>query len=132
MRLVLLGPPGAGKGTQAQFLTERLGIPKISTGDMLRDAAEAGTADGLEAKRFTDQGRLVPDEMVLALVEQRLAKPDAQRGYLLDGFPRTVPQAEAFDRWLCRHDQRIDAVVDIGVDDEEIVGRISKPLECPH
>lgn len=131
MRLVLLGPPGAGKGTQGQYLTERLGIPKISTGDMLRDAADAGTAVGLEGKSYTDRGRLVPDELVIRLVEDRLMQPDAEHGYLLDGFPRTVRQAEAFEAWLPAHGQHLDAVVDLLVDDDIIVGRISQRRVCP-
>lgn len=131
MRLVLLGPPGAGKGTQAQFLTARLHIPKISTGDMLRDAAEEGTAVGLEAKGFTDQGRLAPDEMILTLVRDRLKRPDTKDGYLLDGFPRTVHQAEAFREWLREQGQTLNAAVNIWVDDEVIVDRISKRRVCP-
>ncbi len=131
MRLVLLGPPGAGKGTQGQVLTEQLGIPRISTGDMLRDAADTGSEVGVEAKRFTDQGRLVPDEMILRLVEQRLKASDAQAGYLLDGFPRTVNQAERFSEWLTAHHQTLDAVVDLRVADEIIVGRISDRRVCP-
>jgi adenylate kinase len=132
MRLVLMGPPGAGKGTQGHFLTARFQIPKISTGDMLRDAAERGTAIGLAAKKFTDQGHLVPDEIVLDLVRDRLELPDARKGYLLDGFPRTVPQAAALDRWLDERDQSLDAVVNLRVDDEEIVQRISSRRVCPH
>jgi adenylate kinase len=131
MRLVLLGPPGAGKGTQAQFLTERLGIPKISTGDMLRDAAEARTPVGIAAKAFTDKGRLVPDEIVLDLVKERLRHPDAARGYLLDGFPRTVVQAQSFDQWLAAHGQALDAVADLQVRDDVIVDRISHRRVCP-
>lgn len=131
MRLVLLGPPGAGKGTQGQVLTEQLGIPRISTGDMLRHAAETGSRVGVEAKRFTDQGRLVPDEMILGLVEVRLTAPDAQQGYLLDGFPRTVNQAERFSAWLQEHEQTLDAVVDLRVADEIIVARISDRRVCP-
>ena len=131
MRLVLLGPPGAGKGTQAQLLTERLGIPQISTGDMLRDAAELRTPVGLEAKEFTDQGRLVPDELVVSLVIDRLRQPDAQQGYLLDGFPRTVPQAGDFERWLGEHGQALDAVIDLRVDEDQIVSRISNRRVCP-
>jgi adenylate kinase len=131
MRLVLLGPPGAGKGTQAQRLIERLEIPKISTGQMLRDAAEQGTELGLRAKTFTDQGRLVPDEMILDMVDERLKQPDAVNGFLLDGFPRTVPQAQSFDHWLRLKGQKLDAVVDIEVPDEVIVGRISNRRVCP-
>lgn len=132
MRLVLLGPPGAGKGTQGQYLTERLGIPKISTGDMLRDGADAGTAVGLEAKGFTDQGRLVPDELILGLVKKRLSEPDAANGYLLDGFPRTVAQAEALESWLGELGQNLDAVVDLRVEDDVIVKRISDRRICSH
>jgi adenylate kinase len=131
MRLVLLGPPGAGKGTQGQYLTERLGIPKISTGDMLRDAAEMGSAVGLEAKQYTDQGRLAPDELIIGLVQERLSQPDLASGYLLDGFPRTVAQAEALERWLADQGESLDAVVDLMVDDEIIVDRISKRWVCP-
>lgn len=131
MRLVLLGPPGAGKGTQGQVLTERLGIPRISTGDMLRDAADAASAVGLEAKTYTDRGRLVPDEIILRLVEERLCSTDATEGYLLDGFPRTVHQAERFSQWLREHGQTLDAVVDLRVADETIVGRISNRRVCP-
>ena len=131
MRLVFLGPPGAGKGTQAQLLTERLGIPKISTGDMLRDAGEAGTPLGLEAKKHIDQGRLVPDEMIVELVKARLAEPDTASGYLLDGFPRTPGQATALDAWLKENGQKLDAVVDFQVADQEIVRRISNRRVCP-
>jgi adenylate kinase len=130
MRLVLLGPPGAGKGTQGQYLVERLGIPKISTGDMLRDAAEARTPVGLEAKLFTDQGRLVPDEMIIALVEERLEQPDASEGFLLDGFPRTVDQARALKRWLRERGLGLNAAVDLRVDDEVIVERLSNRRVC--
>jgi adenylate kinase len=131
MRLVLVGPPGAGKGTQGQFLTERLGIPKISTGDMLRDAAEHGTKVGLEAKSYTDRGELAPDEMILKLVRERLAQPNARDGYLLDGFPRTVAQAEQFENWLKEHGQTLDAVVDLEVPNETIVRRLSARRVCP-
>ena len=131
MRLVLLGPPGAGKGTQAHYLTERLSIPKISTGDMLRDAADDGTRVGLEGKQFYAKGRLVPDEMVLDLVKARLRDDDTHGGYLLDWFPRTVFQAQSFDQWLDEHGQRLTAVVDIRVPDDEIVQRISSRRVCP-
>lgn len=130
MRLVLLGPPGAGKGTQAQYLTARLNIPKISTGDMLRDAAETGSAVGLEAKTYTDRGRLAPDEMILDMVAERLQQPDVLCGYLLDGFPRTVNQAEQFSQWLRQQNQALDAVVDLRVPDEVIVERISLRRVC--
>lgn len=131
MRLVLLGPPGAGKGTQGQYLTERLGIPKISTGDMLRDAAEAGTPVGVEAKTYTDQGRLVPDQLIIDLVKDCLARPDVAPAYLLDGFPRTVAQAEALEAWLHQQGEELDAVVDLKVDEQIIVNRISNRRVCP-
>lgn len=132
MRLVLVGPPGAGKGTQAQLLTERLGIPKISTGEMLRDAAEAGTALGLEAKRLTDQGLLAPDSMILQMVRVRLTQPDAVRGYLLDGFPRTVAQAEGLEAFLLVQGQKLDAVINLEVSEGVIVERISCRRVCPN
>ena len=121
MRLILLGPPGAGKGTQSAFITSRFGIPQISTGDMLRAAIEARNALGRAVKEVMDAGRLVPDSVVIALVQERLKQPDCARGYLFDGFPRTVPQAEAM------RDARvaIDCVLEIDVPDEEIVGRMS-------
>jgi adenylate kinase len=130
IRLVLLGPPGAGKGTQAQFLTARLGIPKISTGDMLRAAGDQGTKVGLEAKQYIDHGRLVPDDLIIRLVEERLLKPDVAKGYLLDGFPRTVPQAESLQGWLGGRGEAIQAAVDLKVPDEEIVERISNRRVC--
>jgi adenylate kinase len=121
MRLILLGPPGAGKGTQSAFITSRFGIPQISTGDMLRAAIEARNALGRAVKEVMDAGRLVPDSVVIALVQERLKQPDCARGYLFDGFPRTVPQAEAM------RDARvpIDYVLEIDVPDEDIVGRMS-------
>lgn len=106
MRLILLGAPGAGKGTQANFIKEKFGIPQISTGDMLRAAVKAGTPLGLEAKRFMDAGELVTDELIINLVKERLQQPDCANGYLFDGFPRTIPQAEAM-----KHGRRIRAGV---------------------
>ncbi|MDY7025774.1 MAG: adenylate kinase [Pseudomonadota bacterium] len=121
MRIILLGPPGAGKGTQAQFLTEAFAIPQISTGDMLRGAIKAGTELGLSAKKVMDAGELVSDDIIIGLVKERIAQPDCENGFLFDGFPRTIPQAEA----LVEHEIAIDAVVEIQVADEEIVSRIS-------
>jgi adenylate kinase len=121
MRLILLGPPGAGKGTQAVFISARFRIPHISTGDMLRAAAEAGTPLGLEAKKSLDAGRLVPDELVLGLVKERLNRPDCATGYLFDGFPRTIAQAEA----LRAANVALDYVLEIEVPDEEIILRMS-------
>jgi adenylate kinase len=120
MRLILLGPPGAGKGTQAQFITERFGIPQISTGDMLRAAIKAGTPLGLAAKKVMDAGQLVSDEIVIGLVKERLAQADCARGYLFDGFPRTIPQAEA----MKGAGVAIDYVLEIDVPDAEIVTRM--------
>lgn len=120
MRLILLGPPGAGKGTQAQFISERFGIPQISTGDMLRAAIKAGTPLGLAAKRVMDAGQLVSDDIVVALVKERLAQPDCATGYLFDGFPRTLPQAEA----MRAAGVAVDYVLEIDVPDEEIIARM--------
>src|SRR5215211_3596519 len=117
MRLILLGPPGAGKGTQAQRLVERHGIVQLSTGDMLRAAAAAGTPVGLQARDIMARGELVPDEIVVAIVADRIDRPDAKNGFILDGFPRTVPQAEALDQMLNQKDMRLDAVVQLKVDE---------------
>jgi len=121
MKIILLGAPGAGKGTQAQFLTKQFDIPQISTGDMLRAAIKAGTELGKTAKEFMDAGKLVTDEIIIGLVKERIAEPDCKNGFLLDGFPRTVPQADA----LKAAGVEIDAVVEIDVADEEIVKRMS-------
>lgn len=121
MRLILLGAPGAGKGTQATFIKEKFNIPQISTGDMLRAAVKAGTALGLEAKKFMDAGGLVPDEVIIGLVKERIKDVDCQAGFLFDGFPRTIPQAEA----MKQAGVMIDYVVEIDVPDEAIVERMS-------
>ncbi len=131
MRFALLGPPGAGKGTQADLLAQRFGIPKISTGDMLREAAREGTELGRQAKHYTDRGLLVPDEMILALVRERLRHPEARDGFLLDGFPRTVGQAEALDRLLASEGARLDRVIDIEVSTGELIRRLSGRRSCP-
>ena len=120
MRLILLGPPGAGKGTQANFIREKYGIPQISTGDMLRAAVKAGTPLGVAAKKVMDAGHLVSDDIIIGLVQDRLQQPDCARGYLFDGFPRTIPQAEA----LKRAGVPIDHVLEIDVPDDEIVARM--------
>ena len=121
MRIILLGGPGSGKGTQAGFLTRRLGIPQISSGDMLRTAVREGTELGRKAKDIMDSGALVPDDLIVAMVGERLARPDCSAGFVLDGFPRTIPQAEALrDAGVV-----IDTVVEVAVDDEEIVVRMS-------
>lgn len=121
MRIILLGSPGSGKGTQAQFITEKFKIPQISTGDMLRAAVRAGTPLGVEAKKIMDAGLLVSDEIILNLVKERIAAPDCSNGFLLDGFPRTIPQADGLDTMGITLNQ----VVEIRVDDDTIVGRIS-------
>tara|TARA_R110001592_G_scaffold324870_3_gene604652 strand:- start:55635 stop:56291 length:657 start_codon:yes stop_codon:yes gene_type:complete len=121
MKLILLGAPGAGKGTQAQFLTEKYGIPQISTGDMLRAAVKAGSPLGLKVKEVMASGGLVSDETIIELIEERIKEEDCKNGYLFDGFPRTIPQAEA----LKKRNIHIDAVVEIKVPDEEIVSRLS-------
>ena len=125
MNVIFLGPPGAGKGTQAVRVCERLGIPQISTGDILRRAMKEGTPTGLAAKSYVDKGLLVPDEVVIAIVRERLAMEDCQKGYILDGFPRTVPQAEALAQFA-----RIDAVIDIEVSDEKLTERLSGRRVC--
>jgi adenylate kinase len=121
MRLILLGPPGAGKGTQAAFIRERFGIPQISTGDMLRAARAAKTPLGIEAGKIMDAGQLVSDEIIIGLVRERLKAPDCARGYLFDGFPRTIPQAEA----LKSAQVALDYVLEIDVPDEEVIARMS-------
>jgi adenylate kinase len=121
MRLILLGPPGAGKGTQANFIREKFGIPQISTGDMLRAAVKAGTPLGVEAKKVMDAGHLVSDEIIVGLVKDRLKQADCAKGYLFDGFPRTIPQAEA----MKAESVPIDYVLEIDVPDEEIIARMS-------
>ena len=126
MNVIFLGPPGAGKGTQAVRVCERLGIPQISTGDILRRAIKEQTPTGLAAKSYIDKGALVPDSVVIDIVRERLAQPDCQNGYLLDGFPRTVPQAEALAGFAT-----IDIVIDIEVSDEQLVARLSGRRVCP-
>lgn len=127
MKLILLGAPGAGKGTQAEILCEALSIPTISTGNMIREALKSGTEMGLKAKAFIEAGGLVPDEVVIGIVQERLAMDDCKNGFILDGFPRTIPQAEALDRMGIT----IDRVVDINVPDEVISQRVSGRRVCP-
>jgi adenylate kinase len=126
MRIILLGPPGAGKGTQAARIVERFEIPQLSTGDMLRAAVAAGTAVGLKAKAIMERGELVPDEVVVGIVADRIEAPDARNGFILDGFPRTVGQAEAFDTLLANKGLKLDAVVELKVDEAALVERIVK------
>jgi adenylate kinase len=130
VRLVLVGPPGAGKGTQAQFISSNLSIPKISTGDIFRYNVSTGTELGRQAKAFMDKGDLVPDEVTIAMVSSRLQEDDAAVGFLLDGFPRNVPQAETLKKMLAEWDARLDIVLELVVDDDEVVRRLSGRRTC--
>ncbi|ADK86270.1 adenylate kinase [Desulfarculus baarsii DSM 2075] len=130
MNLILLGPPGAGKGTQAKKLIDAYGIPQISTGDMLREAVKNQTPLGIEAKKFMDAGKLVTDEIVIGLAKDRMAQPDCAKGFMLDGFPRTVPQAEALDKVLAEMNRKIDHVVSIEVPSSELLGRLTGRRTC--
>lgn len=124
MRLILLGPPGAGKGTQAQRLVEKYGIPQLSTGDMLRAAVKSETEVGKRAKAVMDSGQLVSDEIVNQIVSERVDEPDARRGFILDGYPRTVPQAKALTEMLAQKGQRLDAVIELKVDESALLRRM--------
>jgi adenylate kinase len=126
----MLGPPGAGKGTQARLLQQAVGVPQISTGDMLRAAQHNGSSLGAAARRYMDAGQLVPDEVVIGLVEQRLEAADCARGFILDGFPRTVPQARELERLLSKRGAGLDAVVAVEVPREELLRRLSGRLVC--
>ena len=128
-RLLLLGPPGAGKGTQAQLLVARLEIPQVSTGDMLRAAVAAGSEVGRQAKAYMDAGKLVPDEVVIGVAEERLRQPDAKRGFILDGFPRTTAQAQALDVMLPKLGCRLERCVALAVDEDELVKRLLRRAE---
>jgi len=130
MNLILLGPPGGGKGTQAKRIVEKYGIPQISTGDMFREAVAKGTELGKKAKEYMDRGELVPDDIVIGIVKERLSQPDCEKGFILDGFPRTLKQAEALDEILEEMNKKIDAVININVPDEEIIKRIVYRRTC--
>ncbi|ABA87981.1 adenylate kinase [Syntrophotalea carbinolica DSM 2380] len=130
MKMILLGPPGSGKGTQAKMLSERLGIPQISTGDMLRAAVKEGTPMGVKAKAKMDAGALVPDEVVVGIVRERLVKDDCDKGFILDGFPRTLPQADALKQTLGDLKKDLDAVISLEVDNDAVVGRVAGRRTC--
>ncbi|MEN6392074.1 MAG: adenylate kinase [Syntrophomonas sp.] len=130
MNIILMGPPGAGKGTQADIIKANYPIPHISTGDMFRDAVSKQTPLGVEAKKYMDSGQLVPDEVTIGIVAERLAEPDCQKGFLLDGFPRTIPQADALEEVLAKLNKKIDAVINIFVPDEILIARITGRVSC--
>lgn len=130
MNIVFLGPPGAGKGTQAKILVERYGIPQISTGDMLREHRAKGTELGKKAQEYMDKGQLVPDEIILGMVKERLSQPDCERGFILDGFPRTVAQAEALDKLLQEMGKKLDFALALVVPDELLVERLTGRRTC--
>lgn len=130
MRLVLVGPPGAGKGTQAEFIAAHLAVPKVSTGDIFRANVTEGTPLGRKAREYMDSGQLVPDEVTINMVRERLAEPDATEGFLLDGFPRTVPQAVALDKLVVDLGASLDVVLELVVDDDEVIRRLSGRRTC--
>lgn len=132
MILILLGPPGAGKGTQGALIVERCGVPKISTGEIFRDLAAAGTPLGIEARNYWAHGKLVPDEVVVGLVRERIVQPDCARGFLLDGFPRTVRQADTLAELLAETGRKLDGALDFAVDAEELIHRLAGRRTCPN
>ena len=132
MNIMLFGAPGAGKGTQAKFIIDKYGIPQISTGDMLRAAISEGTEMGMEAKKFMDEGKLVPDSTIIGIIKDRLSQEDCKKGFILDGFPRTLAQAEALEVLLKELNMNLDKVISLNVPDELIVGRVVGRRVCPN
>lgn len=132
MNIILIGPPGAGKGTQARFLEEKYGMIQLSTGDMLRASIVEQQPLGLEAKSLMDAGKLVPDDLMVRMIESRIAQPDCAKGFILDGFPRTVPQAEALDAMLRKQNKVLHAVIELMVDEVALVDRVSGRYTCAH
>ena len=131
MKIVMLGAPGAGKGTQAELICEKYGIPHISTGDIFRSNIKNGTALGMEAKKYMDEGKLVPDELTVRILLDRVAAKDCENGYVLDGFPRTIPQAEVLTQALAAEGEKVDFAINVDVPDENIVNRMSGRRSCP-
>ena len=130
MDIILLGPPGSGKGTQAKMIAEKYKVKHISTGDILRENVRNGTPLGVEAKKFMDSGKLVPDSLLIDIIKDRLAKPDVKAGWMLDGYPRTIPQAEALDKILPALGQKIDVVLNVDVPDTELIKRVTGRRMC--